>query len=117
MNFNSNTIKIPTYNDGYFDLYEIKQFGTFPVDYLQLIEKHFAFEEQSIGDKLKFELKQLKVDIVYKIIIPQEKSINSKNVLEINGEFFHVANSYHFTDNDGFDKTRLSLEHYDLRGV
>lgn len=107
---------IPTYNDGYFDLYEIIQDEKHPnKENIKLIQKAFPFSEESIGDKLKFELKSRNIDVVKKLKCPQEKSINSLNVICIDDEYFHVANAYHFLDN-GFAKTRLTLEKYKLNG-
>lgn len=115
--YKSNIIQIPTYNDGYFDLYRIIQNGIFPLEDLELIINNIPFEEQSIGDKLKYDLKARNVNVEFKIIISQEKSINSLNVIKINNDLYHVVNAYHFVDKDGFKKTRLSLEKYNLIGV
>ena len=115
--YNSNTIVIPSYNDGYFDLYKIDQNGVYPVETLTLVAKGFAFTELSVGDKLKYELKERNIDIAFKILIPQEKIIDSLNVLLIKNRLYKVANAYHFVDTDGFSKTRLTLENYNLRGV
>lgn len=115
--YKSNIIEIPTYNDGYFNLYRIRQSGIFPIEYLELITNNFPFKEKSVGDKLKYDLKERNVDIDKKIIISQEKSIDSLCVIEIGKELYHVLNSYHYTDEDGFAKTRLSLEKYNLVGV
>lgn len=114
--YKSNTTVIPTYNDGYFDLYEIYQKGTFPKESIKLIQEKIPFEECSVGDKLKYELKSRNVDIDMKIKIREEKSIDSKKILEINNILYKVVNVYHFTDNDGFKKTRISLGKYVLVG-
>lgn len=116
LHFKSDTIEIPTYNDGYFDLYRIVQEGKFPVENLKLVVPKFPFKELSVGDKLKYELKERNIDIVLKILLSQEKSIDSLNVLKIDNKFYHVLNAYHFIDNDGYPKTRLSLENYYLKG-
>lgn len=115
--YNSSTIVIPTYNDGYFDLYKIEQKGIYPVENLKLVAEGFAFKEMSVGDKLKYDLKERNIDIAFKILMPQEKTIDSLCVLNINNNFYKVLNSYHFIDNDGFKKTRLTLENYVLKGV
>ncbi len=108
--------EIPTYLDGYFDLYRIECSDICPnKENLKLIQKAFPFSEESIGDKLKYELKSRGIDVVKKIKLSQEKSINSLNVVSIDGELFHVANAYHFYDN-GFAKTRLTLEKYVFKG-
>lgn len=117
LNYKSNTIVIPSYNDGYFNLYKIEQQGIFPVDILKLIAEGFAFTELSVGDKLKYELKERNIDVAFKILIQQEKTIDSLCVLLIENKFYKVANAYHFVDSDGFSKTRLTLENYILKGV
>ena len=71
--YKSNTIVIPSYNDGFFDLYAIKQNGAFPVEYLSLIARGIAFKMQSVGDKLKYELKERNVNIEFKIIMLQRR--------------------------------------------
>lgn len=115
--YKSNTIQIPSYNDGYFYLYRIVQNGTFPKENIQLInEEGIPFEECSVGDKLKYELKSRDIDIDLKIKIREEKSINSRNILEIDNKLYKVINVYHFTDVDGFKKTRISLGKYSLKG-
>lgn len=115
--YKSNTIEIPSYNDGVFYLYKIVQEGTFPKESIQLINKEgIPFEESSVGDKLKYELKARDVDIDLKIKIREEKSINSRNILKIGDDFYKIINIYHFTDNDGFRKTRISLGKYTLKG-
>ena len=87
-NYNSDTIVIPSYNDGYFDLYRIEQIGVYPVETLKLIAEGFAFTELSIGDKLKYELKERNIDVAFKILIPQEKIIDSLCVLLIESKFY-----------------------------
>lgn len=117
LNYKLNTIVIPSYNDGYFNLYRIEQKGIYPVDILKLIDTGFAFAELSVGDKLKYELKERNIDVAFKVLIPQEKIIDSLCVLLIETRLYKVANAYHFVDKDGFPKTRLTLENYVLKGV
>ena len=110
MNFST----IPTYNDGKFLLYEIKQTDeVYPIEYLKKINnKSMWFKELSISDKLKFEIEERKKKITMKIRIPQTKEITAMNVLKIGDSFYKVYNSYHFTNNDGFAETDLTLEKY-----
>lgn len=105
---------IPTYNDGKFSLYEIKQTDdVYPVEYLKKVNnKSMWFRELSISDKLKFEIEERRKKITMKIRIPQTKEITVMNVLKIGKFFYKVYNSYHFTNNDGFKETDLTLEEY-----
>ena len=40
------------------------------------------------------------------------KEITSLNVVKIGNEYHKVFNVYHFTNNDGFKQTDLTLEEY-----
>lgn len=40
------------------------------------------------------------------------KEITSLNVVKIGNEYHKVFNAYHFTNNDGFKQTDLTLEEY-----
>lgn len=104
---------LPTYNDGFFRLFEIKQTeDTYPVEYLHDTEYEIWFEELSISDRLKFEAEERKKKITYKLRIPQTKEINSLCVIKIGEEYHKVFNAYHFTNKDGFKQTDLTLEEY-----
>lgn len=111
--YKQNITNLPTYNDGKFRLFEIKQTDdTFPVEYLHDTEKDIWFEELSISDRLKFEAEERNKKITYKIRIPQIKTINSLCVVKIGEEYHKVYNAYHFTNKDGFKQTDLTLEEY-----
>ena len=111
--YKQNITSLPTYNDGKFRLFEIKQTeDTFSVEYLHDTEKDIWFEELSISDRLKFEAEERNKKITYKIRIPQIKTINSLCVVKIGGEYHKVYNAYHFTNKDGFKQTDLTLEEY-----
>lgn len=113
LNFKQNITTLPSYNNGEFRLFEIKQTkDTYPVEYLHDTEKDFWFEELSISDRLKFEAEERKKKITYKIRIPQTKEINSLCVVKIGEEYHKVFNAYHFTNRDGFKQTDLTLEEY-----
>lgn len=113
MNFKQNITILPTYNDGEFRLFEIKQTkDTYSTEYLHDTKQNFWFEELSISDRLKFEAEERKKKITYKIRIPQTKEINSLCVLKIGEEYHKVFNVYHFTNKDGFKQTDLTLEKY-----
>lgn len=114
MNYKGNITSIPTYNDGKFKLYEIKQIdSTYPDEYIKEISnKSMWFKELSISDKLRFEAEQREKTLTMKIRIPQTKEITSMNVLKIGKEYHKVYNAYHFTNNEGFKETDLTLEEY-----
>ena len=114
MHYKENITTIPTYNDGKFKLYEIKQKdSTYPDEYIKEISnKPMWFKELSISDRLKFESEQREEKLTMKIRIPQTKEITSMNVLKIGKEYHKVFNAYHFTNNEGFKETDLTLEAY-----
>lgn len=111
--YKQNITNLPTYNDGKFRLFEIKQTtDTFPVEYLHDTGKVIWFEELSISDRLRFEAEERKKNITYKIRIPQIKSIDSLCVVKIGNQYHKVYNAYHFTNKDGFKQTDLTLVEY-----
>lgn len=114
MNYKENITSIPTYNDGKFKLYKIKQIdSTYPDEYIKEVpNKSMWFKELSISDKLRFEAEQREKKITMKIRIPQTKEITSMNVLKIGKEYHKVYNAYHFTNNEGFKESDLTLEEY-----
>ena len=114
MNYKLNiTTKIPTYIDGKFRIFDIKQkTGHYPLEYLHDTTKEMWFEELSITDKLKFEAEQRDKKLTLKIRIPQTKEITSLNVLKIGNDYHKVYNAYHFTNSEGYKQTDLTLEKY-----
>lgn len=111
--YKQNITTLPTYNDGKFRLFEIKQTdSTYPVEYLHDTGNDIWFEELSISDRLRFEAEERKKKITYKLRIPQIKEINSLCVVKIGDEYHKVFNAYHFTNKDGFKQTDLTLEEY-----
>lgn len=125
MIFKPDITNLPTYNDGYLKLYQIKQKekeGTaYPIEYLVEFEdskntginyNEIWFEELSLTDRLKFDAEERKKKITYKIRIPQLKEIDSLCVVEINGKYHKVFNAYHFTNKDGFKQSDITLEEY-----
>ena len=111
--YKQNITNLPTYNDGKFRLFEIKQTKTtYPVEYLHDTGYDVWFEELSISDRLKFEAEERKKKITYKLRIPQTKQINSLCVVKIGDEYHKVYNAYHFTNKDGIKQTDLTLEEY-----
>ena len=113
-NYKMNTItNIPTYLDGKFRIFEIKQTkDVYHTEYLHDTEKDIWFEELSITDKLKFEAEERNKKITYKLRIPQTKQITSLHVLKIGEGYHKVYNTYHFTNKDGYKQTDLTLEEY-----
>lgn len=113
LTYKQNITSLPTYNDGKLKLFAIKQTqNTYPVEYLENMKKEVWFEELSISDKLRFESEERKRKLSLKIRIPQMKEITSLNVVKIGNEYHKVFNAYHFTNNDGFKQTDLTLEEY-----
>ena len=113
LNYKQDITNLPTYNDGKFRLFEIKQTETTcPIEYLHDTGYDVWFEELSITDKLKFDAEERKKKITYKLRIPQIKEINSLCVVKINDKYHKVFNAYHFTNKDGFKQTDLTLEEY-----
>lgn len=113
LSYKQNITNLPTYNDGKFRLFEIKQTeDTYPVEYLHDTGYDIWFEELSISDRLKFEAEGRKKKITYKLRIPQTKQINSLCVVKIGDVYHKIYNAYHFTNKDGFKQTDLTLEEY-----
>ncbi len=113
LNYKQNITNLPTYNDGKFRLFEIKQTNdTYTEEYLYDTGYDIWFEELSISDRLKFEAEERKRKITCKLRIPQTKQINSLYVVKIGEEYHKVFNAYHFTNKDGFKETDLTLEEY-----
>ncbi len=111
--YKQNITNLPTYDDGKFRLFEIKQANdNYPIEYLHDTKKDFWFEELSISDRLKFEAEERDKKFTCKIRIPQTKEINSLCVVKIGKEYHKVYNAYHFTNKDGFKQTDLTLEKY-----
>lgn len=106
--------ELPTYNDGKFELYMIKQTdNTFPQEYIEKVpNKDMWFNELSITDKLRFEAEQRDKKLTIKIRIPEAKQITSMNVLKIGDNYHKVYNVYHFMNNEGYRETDLTLENY-----
>lgn len=111
--YKQNITEIPTYNDGKFRLFEINQTDTsYPVEYLHDTGYDVWFEELSISDKLKFEAEERDKKITLKLRIEQAKQINSLCVVKIGDNYHKVYNAYHFTNENGFKQTDLTLEKY-----
>lgn len=113
MNYKGNITQIPCYNDGIFEIFKITQSNdVFPTEKLESISKSMCYEELSITDKLKFSAEERDINLTLKLRIPQTKEITTMNVLKIGNEYHKVYNAYHFTNNDGFKQTDLTLVEY-----
>ena len=113
LSYRQNITNLPTYNDGKFRIFQIKQTNdTFPKEYLYDTEDEIWFEELSISDRLKFEAEERQKKITYKLRIEQNKQIDSSCVVKIENEYHKVYNAYHFTNSNGFKQTDLTLELY-----
>lgn len=107
-------MEIPVFNDGRFRLYTIAETtDIYPKEIPEPTDMYIWYQELSIGDRLKSDLKQQGIEVTTKLRIPQYKGISSKNVVEIDEKLHHVYNAYHFRDTDGVLKTDLTLEVYD----
>ena len=114
MRYKENITSIPCYNDGKFELFEIKQKdSTYPKEYIRRVtNKPIWFRELSISNNLKFQADQREINLTIKIRIPQTKEITSMNVLKIGTEYHKVYNAYHFINEEGFKETDLTLQEY-----
>ena len=104
---------VPTYNDGCFHLYRIKQTeDIYAKEYLEDLKGTVPFEELSISDKLRFNAEEREVYLTGKIRIAQDKSIDSLCVLKIGNNHYSVYNIYHFTNDDGYKQSDITLVKY-----
>lgn len=112
--FTLNITEIPTYNDGIFFLYKIVHEGdTFPVEKIaKLYEEPFCYNDLSLTDNIMFENDKRSNKITKKIRIPQDRSLSSRNVLEIDNIFYQVFNIYHFKNKDGYLESDITLQEY-----
>lgn len=105
---------IPTYNDGFFRLFRIEQGDKkYPTENLVDTTEEICFEELSITDKLRFAAEERKVNLVGKIRIPQTKEIDSLCVLKIGANYYSVYNIYHFTNENGYKQSDITLKEYE----
>lgn len=112
--YKQNITNLPVYNDGEFRLFAIKQTKdtTYPIEFLVDTGINIWFEELSISDRLKFEAEEREKEITCKLRIPQTKQITSLHAVKIGNEYHKVFNAYHFTNNEGYNQTDLTLEKY-----
>lgn len=110
-NFKLNITQIPTYLDGYFDLYQIVQNedDVFPIDKAKLVVELVPFELLSISDRLRFEADQREVELTYKLRTHQDKSLNSLHLVRLNDEWHKVYNVYHFRNKEGYPQSDITL--------
>lgn len=108
-----NITELPTYFDGKYEVYKIKQTDDLrPKEYIESTKKTGYFDELSISDAIKFANESRQQKIVKKIRISQDKNIDSLSVLKIEKSFYKVFNAYHFTNNNGFKQSDITLEEY-----
>ncbi len=103
--------KLPIYIDGVFHLYKIANTDDlYPKQ--MLIDTHvdICFQELSVFDKLKYELSSVGAEITGKLRIPQYKDITSDCVLKIGNVYHRVYNAAHFTNNEGYRQTDITME-------
>lgn len=113
-NFKLDITEIPTYNDGIFFLFYIKHTDTpFPKEKIKSVNSSkYFYEELSLSDNIIFQNESRTKKIVKKIRIEQDKTISSKNVLKIDGEYYQVFNIYHFKNKEGFLQSDITLQEY-----
>lgn len=104
---------LPTYVDGVIDVYRIIEDDDIQATkHLKNLNLRIWYKELGITDKLRSQLDANGVDIQLKIRIPYYKKIDSLNVVKIDDQFYKVYNAYHFTNNDGFKETDLTLTNW-----
>lgn len=100
----------PTYEDGIFELYVVKNKGSdYPKEVLEPQNMSICYREISVFDRTRYELGQGGIEVTMKIRIPQYKKINSRCVCVIDGEQHMVYNAAHVVDKNGFRETELTL--------
>lgn len=105
--------ELPVYLDGNFNAFKIEESDDLtPKKYLVDEKTIIWFEELSVFDTLRFDLKVKGIDVSMKIRITQYKGITAMNVLKIDDEFHEVVNVAHFTNKDGFKQSDLTLKKY-----
>lgn len=106
-------MSIPAFNDGYFTLYHIKESDD--VQTKKALEKDIDiwYEELSVSDKLRSQLNSTDVDVAMKIRIPQYKKMDSLCVVKIADKYYKVYNAYHFTNNDGYKLSDVTLTNWE----
>lgn len=114
MIYKLNITKTPIYKDGKLEIFDIKQDKTtsFPKEYIVSRNNFIYYKELSYGDVLKYEMNSRNINISKKILISQDKSINSLCVLKENNNYYKVYNTYNFVNEDGFLQTRITLTEY-----
>lgn len=67
----------------------------------------------SISDRLRSQLNSTDVDVAMKIRIPQYKELDSMCVVKIVDKYYKVYNAYHFTNNDGYKLSDMTLTNWE----
>ncbi len=105
--------KLPIYVDGVFHLYRISNTNDlYPKQILIDMHMDICYQELSVFDKLKYELSSVGAEITGKLRIPQYKHITSDCVLKIGDIYHRVFNAAHFTNNEGYKQTDITLEEW-----
>lgn len=112
-NFKSSITQLPTYLDGYFNLFKISDGGeVFPQDKITLVAKNFPFKMLSISDSLRFQEQQRDIEITYKLRIAQTRQIGSLHLIQMEDGWHEVNNVFHFINKDGYPETDITLTKY-----
>lgn len=104
-------IQPPTYEDGVFELYRIKndESADYPEEVLEDQHMRICYREISVFDRTRYEFDQGGIEITMKIRIPMYKAMDSKCVCAIAGDQHRVYNATHVRDKNGFPETELTL--------
>ena len=114
LHYKQSITNLPVYKDGSFILYKILHAKTtYPQEEIEKVtEEEYFFEELSLSDTVMFENEKREKKIQKKIRIAQDRTITSRNVLEINNEYYKVFNIYHFKNKEGILQSDITLEEY-----
>ena len=114
--FKSDITEIPTYLDGYFDVYKIiDNDDLFPKDKAKLVVEMFPYELLSFYDRTMFEADQRNIELTHKLRISQYKELDSMHLVKIGNEWHRVYNTIHFLNKDGYPQTDITLIKYNRK--
>lgn len=106
-----NKFHTPTYNDGIFEIFKIKESDDITVQTsLEDTYVKMTYRDLGISDRLRSDLDAHDINIQLKIRTADARRIvSSDNVLKIEGTYYKVYNVYHFLNNDGIQESDITL--------
>lgn len=105
---------LPTYVDGVLYVYRIVENDDLQATKtLKPLDMKIWYKELSITDKLRSQLNAGGVDAQLKVRIPYYKAMDGLTVVKIDDQFYKVYNAYHFTNNNGYRETDLTLTNWE----